>query len=39
MPYLDIRYLTSSSLIPTSIIYYNNYNNKINILNQAIIIK
>jgi hypothetical protein len=26
MPYLDIRYFTSSSLISTSIIYYNNYN-------------
>jgi hypothetical protein len=27
MPYLDIRCLTSSSLTPTSTIYYNNYNN------------
>jgi hypothetical protein len=26
MPYLDTRCLTSSSLIPTSIIYYNNRN-------------
>ena len=27
MPYLDTRYLSSSSLIPTSTIYYNNHNN------------
>jgi hypothetical protein len=26
MPLLDTRYLSSSSLIPTSTIYYNNYN-------------
>jgi hypothetical protein len=33
MSYLDTRCLTSSSLTPTSIIYYNNYNSSVFLFN------